>query len=118
VRSTTELSDSGRDGSAGVAAEPAVFIDEGVAAEFDVGIAAEEGVKAMSRKSVKVRAGARSSECWAKYSKDVPDDEAARPLSHGFGGDGVAISYQIGSSEWRRMMMSLCDPRVLRLRKQ
>lgn len=47
VRSTTELSDSGRDGSAGVAAVPVVFTDEGVAAVVDVGIAAEE-VRAVS----------------------------------------------------------------------
>jgi hypothetical protein len=66
VRSTTELSDSGRDGRAGVAAVVAVF-DDGVAAVVDVGMAAD-GVKA--------------------------DDEAACPLSHGFGGDGVAMFYQ------------------------
>lgn len=73
MRSTTELSDSGRDGSAGVAAVVAVFDDDddGVAAVVDVGMAADE-VKA--------------------------DDEAARPLSHGFGGDGVAIFYERWSS--------------------
>lgn len=66
MRSTTELRDSGRDGSAGVAAEPGIFDDEGMAgAVADEGMAADE-----------VNA----------------DDEAARPLSHGFGGDGVAIS--------------------------
>jgi hypothetical protein len=99
VRSTTELSDSGRDGSAGVAALPIVFTDEGVAAVFDAGIAAEEGVKAMSRMSVEVRA-ARSSA--GQDPKNVPDEEAARPLSHGFGGDGVAISYQMDRLSRRR----------------
>lgn len=47
MRSTTELSDSGRDGSAGVAAVVAVFADDGVAAVVDVGMAADE-VKAVS----------------------------------------------------------------------
>lgn len=46
MRSTTELSDSGRDGRAGVAAVVAVF-DDGVAAVVDVGMAAD-GVKAVS----------------------------------------------------------------------
>lgn len=88
MRSTTELRDSGREGSAGVAAEPGIFDDEGMAGVVaDEGMAADE-VNAVSWTSVaRVRGAVKGGR-----SNDVPDDEAARPLSHGFGGDGVAIS--------------------------
>lgn len=45
-----------------------------------------------------VESGAGAVLSRAGQTHNIPDDEAARPLSHGFGGDGVAIFYERWSS--------------------